>query len=384
MPLPNRSNPDSSVESSLEFPVVAAQSDSNEDTAMNSEVQPIILTDEESAQLLQGIGELAQAGLPLDEGLEALSEEVSGNKLRKAFLQLAREIRAGGNPLVEHELSYVRLPKYHQSILIAGIQSHRLGETLFELLDEETWRREYWRDLWAALSYTLLLATVTLLVVDLLNVFVMPVVQGNFLEIYEDFELDLPFDPTIFKAPPVSWTAFFLVTGAGMLLIPAFLSATQTAMLRRSIPLLGKIFWWYETLDLTVKLRLLVAQNIPTPQALRLASDSLASRRMAQLAPYWASEMDRGRTLADVWLSSMDIPSSILPLIRWGEQSGNLCEAFEGAESLLKDRLAMRRELIQKIGPPIITTMVLAALFWAAIRMAVMFLPLIDLIQNLS
>lgn len=384
MPLPNRSNPDSSVESSLEFPVVAAQSDSNEDTAMNSEVQPIILTDEESAQLLQGIGELAQAGLPLDEGLEALSEEVSGNKLRKAFLQLAREIRAGGNPLVEHELSYVRLPKYHQSILIAGIQSHRLGDTLFELLDEETWRREYWRDLWAALSYTLLLATVTLLVVDLLNVFVMPVVQGNFLEIYEDFELDLPFDPTIFKAPPVSWTAFFLVTGAGMLLIPAFLSATQTAMLRRSIPLLGKIFWWYETLDLTVKLRLLVAQNIPTPQALRLASDSLASRRMAQLAPHWASEMDRGRTLADVWLSSMDIPSSILPLIRWGEQSGNLCEAFEGAESLLKDRLAMRRELIQKIGPPIITTMVLAALFWAAIRMAVMFLPLIDLIQNLS
>lgn len=384
MPLPNRSNPDSSVESSLEFPVVAAQSDSNEDTAMNSEVQPIILTDEESAQLLQGIGELAQAGLPLDEGLEALSEEVSGNKLRKAFLQLAREIRAGGNPLVEHELSYVRLPKYHQSILIAGIQSHRLGDTLFELLDEETWRREYWRDLWAALSYTLLLATVTLLVVDLLNVFVMPVVQGNFLEIYEDFELDLPFDPTIFKAPPVSWTAFFLVTGAGMLLIPAFLSATQTAMLRRSIPLLGKIFWWYETLDLTVKLRLLVAQNIPAPQALRLASDSLASRRMAQLAPYWASEMDRGRTLADVWLSSMDIPSSILPLIRWGEQSGNLCEAFEGAESLLKDRLAMRRELIQKIGPPIITTMVLAALFWAAIRMAVMFLPLIDLIQNLS
>lgn len=384
MPLPNRSNPDSSVESSLEFPVVAAQIDSNEDTAVNSEVQPIILTDEESAQLLQGIGELAQAGLPLDEGLEALSEEVSGNKLRKAFLQLAREIRAGGNPLVEHELSYVRLPKYHQSILIAGIQSHRLGDTLFELLDEETWRREYWRDLWAALSYTLLLATVTLLVVDLLNVFVMPVVQGNFLEIYEDFELDLPFDPTIFKAPPVSWTAFFLVTGAGMLLIPAFLSATQTAMLRRSIPLLGKIFWWYETLDLTVKLRLLVAQNISTPQALRLASDSLASRRMAQLAPYWASEMDRGRTLADVWLSSMDIPSSILPLIRWGEQSGNLCEAFEGAESLLKDRLAMRRELIQKIGPPIITTMVLAALFWAAIRMAVMFLPLIDLIQNLS
>ncbi len=380
----NQSNQDASFDSLPDEPVVAAEVGSNDSSLVTSEAQPIVLTDEESAQLLRGIGELAQAGLPLDEGLEALSEEVSGGKLRRAFRQLAKEIRGGGNPLVEHDLSYVRLPKYHQSILIAGIQSHRMGDTLFELLDEETWRREYWRDLWAALSYSLLLATVTLLVVDLLNVFVMPVVQGNFLEIYEDFALDLPFDPTIFKAPPVSWTAFFLITGVGMLLIPAFLTATQTAMLRRSIPLLGKIFWWYETLDLTVKLRLLIAQNIPTPQALRLATDALASRRMAQLTPYWASEMDRGRSLADVWLDSMDIPTSILPLVRWGEQSGNLCEALEGVEQLLKERLAMRRELIQKIGPPIITTLVLAALFWAAIRMLVMFLPLVDLIQNLS
>lgn len=384
MPSLNGSNHDSNVSGPLEEPVVTAEIDSNASSSPSRVAQPIVLSDEESAQLLRGIGELAQAGLPLDEGLDALAEEVSGGRLRKAFHQLAKEIRAGGNPLVEHDLSYVRLPKYHQSILIAGIQSNRMGDTLFELLDEETWRREYWRDLWAALSYTLLLAMVTLLVVDLLNVFVMPVVQKNFLEIYEEFALDLSFDPTIFKAPPISWTAFFLITGVGMLLIPAFLTPPQTAMLRRSVPLLGKIFWWYETLDLTVKLRLLVAQNIPTPQALRLASDSLTSRRMAQLAPHWADEMDRGRSLADVWLESMDIPTSILPLVRWGEQSGNLSEALASAEDLLKDRLTLRRELIQKIGPPIITTLVLAALFWAAIRMVVMFLPLVDLIQNLS
>ena len=346
--------------------------------------QAIVLSHEESAQLLRSIGELANAGLPLDGGLDALAEEVSGSKLKRALRQIAAEIRAGGNPLSENDLSLVRLPRYHRCILIAGIQSERLGDALFEMLDEDAWRRDYWRDLWAALSYPMLLALVTLLVVDLLNVVVMPIVQSSFLQIYEDFQIDVPFDVTIFKAPPVSWTSFFLLAIMAMLLVPMFLSAAQTAMLRRSVPLLGKIFWWYEVLDLIIKLRLLVAQQIPTPMALRVVGDALSSRRMAQLVPIWANEMDQGRTLGDVWLYSMDIPSSILPLVRWGETTGNLPEAFRSVEALLKDRLALRRELIRKIGPPVITAVVLAALFWAAIRLVVLFLPLFDLIQNLT
>lgn len=357
--------------------------DSGNQSATKPSAQSIVLSHEESAQLLRSIGELANAGLPLDEGLDALAEEISGTKLKRALHQVAAEIRAGANPLSENELSLVRLPRYHRCILIAGIQSQRLGDALFEMLDEDAWRRDYWRDLWAALSYPLLLALVTLLVVDLLNVVVMPIVQANFLQIYEDFQLSLPFDVTIFKAPPVSWTSFFLLAAMAMLLVPMFLSASQLAMLRRSVPLLGKIFWWYEVLDLVIKLRLLVTQRIPTPMALRVVKDALSSRRMAQLVPLWADEMDQGRTLGDVWLDSMDIPASILPLVRWGETTGNLPEAFSSVEALLKDRLALRRELVRKIGPPVITAIVLAALFWAAIRMIVLFIPLVDLIQNL-
>ncbi|PQO46549.1 type II secretion system F family protein [Blastopirellula marina] len=381
MPTLDDSNHDSDQERTPYERSVATVA-SSKPSVPKDNAQPIVLSHEESAQLLRSIGELANAGLPLDAGLEALAEEISGSKLQRALRQIAVELRAGGNPLSENDLSLVRLPKYHRCILIAGIQSQRLGDALFELLDEDAWRRDYWRDLWAALSYPLLLALVTLLVVDLLNVVVMPIVQASFLQIYEDFQISTPFDVTIFQAPPVSWTAFFLLAAMAMLLVPMFLSAAQTAMLRRSVPLLGKIFWWYEVLDLIIKLRLLVAQRIPTPMALRVVGDALSSRRMAQLVPVWADEMDQGRTLGDVWVESMDIPSSILPLVRWGETTGNLPEAFQSVEALLKDRLALRRELIRKIGPPVITAVVLAALFWAAIRMIVLFLPLFDLIQN--
>jgi len=345
---------------------------------------PISLNQAESAELLRCIGELSNTGMPLDEGLDAFAEEATHRKLKLAFRQLAKEIRAGGNPLVDHDLSFVRLPKYHQSILIAGIQSHRLGETLYDLLEEENWRNEYWRDLWAALSYPLLLATVTLLVVDLLNVFIMPMIQTQFLSIYEDFELDLSFDPEIFRAPTISWTSFFLLAAVGAFLIPAFLTPAQTSLLRRSVPVVGKIFWWYESLDLIIKLRLLVAQNIPTPTALLLLEDAVASRRFAELVPIWAEQMQQGKHLGEVWQVSPDIPSSILPLVRWGEAHNSLTEALESAERLIKERLALRRELIRKIGPPVITILVLAALFWAAVRLVVFVSPLIDLIQALT
>ncbi|WDI44945.1 type II secretion system F family protein [Bremerella sp. P1] len=375
------SNHDSGLDHPLE-----TSAETVEDSNVESEIKPgtISLNADESAELLRCIGELSKTGMPLDEGLEAFAEEVSQRKLKQAFRQLAKEIRAGGNPLVDHDLSFVRLPKYHQSVLVAGIQSHRLGETLYELLEEENWRKEYWRDLWAALSYPILLAAVTLLVVDLLNVFIMPMIQTQFLSIYEDFELDLSFDPEIFRAPTISWTSFFLLGGVGIFLIPAFLTPAQTALLRRSVPVVGKIFWWYESLDLIIKLRLLVAQNIPTPTALRLLEDAVASRRYAELVPVWAEQMEQGKRLGEVWQVSSDIPSSILPLIRWGESNNSLSEALESAERLLKERLALRRELIRKIGPPVITILVLAALFWAAVRLVVLVSPLIDLIQALT
>ncbi|QDU77866.1 Putative type II secretion system protein F [Bremerella volcania] len=375
----------SNHDSKVDHPLLGS-AETVEDSQSEHEVKPstIYLNSAESAELLRCIGELSNSGMPLDEGLEAFAEEVSQRKLKQAFRQLAKEIRAGGNPLVDHDLSFVRLPKYHQSVLVAGIQSHRLGETLYELLEEENWRNEYWRDLWAALSYPFLLATVTLLVVDLLNVFIMPMIQTQFLSIYEDFELDLSFDPEIFRAPTISWTSFFLLGGVGIFLIPAFLTPAQTALLRRSVPLVGKIFWWYESLDLIIKLRLLVAQNIPTPTSLRLLEDAVASRRFAELAPIWAEQMEQGKPLGEVWQVSPDIPSSILPLVRWGESNNALAEALESAERLLKERLALRRELIRKIGPPVITILVLAALFWAAVRLVVLVSPLIDLIQALT
>ncbi|MBA2114581.1 type II secretion system F family protein [Bremerella alba] len=375
----------SNHDSELNRPLVSS-AETADDLKIEHEVNPslISLNQAESAELLRCIGELSNTGMPLDEGLEAFAEEVSQRKLKQAFRQLAKEVRAGGNPLVDHDLSFVRLPKYHQSILVAGIQSHRLGETLYELLEEENWRNEYWRDLWAALSYPLLLATVTLLVVDFLNVFIMPMIQTQFLSIYEDFDLDLSFDPEIFRAPTISWVSFFLLGIVGLLLIPAFLTPAQTALLRRSVPLVGKIFWWYESLDLIIKLRLLVAQNIPTPTALRLLEDAVSSRRYAELVPIWAEKMEQGKHLGEVWQVSPDIPSSILPLVRWGESNNSLSEALESAERLLKERLALRRELIRKIGPPVITILVLAALFWAAIRLVVLVSPLIDLIQALT
>ncbi len=339
----------------------------------------IHLSEEESNQLLRGIAQLADNGLPLDQGLEAFAEEVSSRRLKQAFRQLAFEISLGGNPLVERSDSVVKLSPYHQSILVAGIQSGNLGETLAKLLEDENWRVEYWRNLRSALAYPLLLVVLTMLVVDLLNVVLMPLIQREFIVLVEDFQFTLPFNPDIFRATPISWFSFLLLGGVGVFLITLVLPVAQLAILRRSLPLLGKVFWYYETLDLVLKLQILLVQRVPVVTALRRLQGAVSSRQIEQQLQLWAQQVEQGQTLAQVWQESPDIPPTIVPLVRWGEQTNALAEGLHSASRVLKERLELRRQLIIKVAPPLITTLVLAALFWAGLRMVAIFTPLYNM-----
>jgi len=344
----------------------------------------VALKSDEADELVRCIGELAEAGIPLADGLTAFAEDVSQSNLRRAMIKLAKEIESGGNPLINPQSSQVKLPPYHREILIAGIRSGRLSGTLLDLLEADTWRREYRRDLWAALSQQILLFTILLVVVDFFNVLLIPYLNRQFLEIYQDFDLDLDFNPEILRNTGVSWIGLLILGGLGWVTLSAALSAYQASMMRRSIPIVGKLIWWQDALDMITKLRLLVAQGIPTHHAMGMLADAANSRCYCELAPQWAARLERGESLASVWRDGIDMPASILPLIRWGESQNQLPEALCSIEDLLKQRLIARQDIIRTVGPPLMTVVVLTVLAWAAVRLVYLFMPIIKLIQWLS
>jgi len=354
---------------------------------MSSMGQPdnsIRLSNQDASLMVQQIAELAQAGLPLDQGLEALAAETKQGKLRNACRQLAQEIRQGSNPFSEREGSTVDLPRYYDAILRAGVASNRIGDTLVDLLDTDQWRNEYWRTLRATLAYPVLLVIMALLVLDLLNAILLPGLSQQFLDVYAEFELDLPTMTPTTKMTSNSWIGSTTIFIVGLLLAPLAMTSRQAALLRRSIPIFGKIIWWNATLDLVCKLRMLLAQGLPVSETMRCLDGALVESRLNSCVRNWAYQIDQGKSLSTVWQDSIDIPPSIVPMVRWGETQNELVASLEAIQRLLRERLVLRQRMIYQVAPPIVTIVILGAVTWAGIRMVAMVIPLIDLVQNLS
>jgi len=344
----------------------------------------VALKSDQADDLVRCIAELSEAGLPLSDGLTAFAEDIPQSKVRRAMLVVANEIESGANPLVDPQSSDVQLPAFHREILVAGIRSGRLSETLLELLEADAWRREYRRDLWSAISQQAFLFVILLLVVDFFNVLLIPYLNKQFLEIYEDFSLELGYNPEILRTVGVSWIGLLTLGGIGWVTLTAALSVQQASQLRRSIPIFGKMIWWYDALDLVTKLRLLISQGIPTHRAMSMMTDAVSSRTYSELAPQWSARLERGESLSSIWRDGIEMPASILPLIRWGETHNELPEAFGAIEAALKQRLLTRQDILRKVLPPLMTVVVLTVLAWAAVRLIYLFVPMVKLLQWLS
>ena len=74
-------------------------------------------------------------------------------------------------------------------------------------------------------------------------------------------------------------------------------------------------------------------------------------------------------------------PSSIVPLIRWGEDNGMLPEAFSAGREMLEQRTHMRAMLLQSILPPILFVMIGCSVLFVV---GALFVPFGSMIQGLS
>ena len=339
------------------------------------------LTDGEAAEVGSQIAQLAKAGLPLAGGLRATAEEVRRGRVARAMRQLADQLEAGMSLEGALESQGKRFPAHIRGMILAGVKTGRLPEALEEFVAVEQGRSELRRRVWLAAAYPCIALGMVLALFLLFCLYFAP----QFRQILDEFQAQLPF----------ATEALFWVSGPGLpvviglpaLIVVGFVciflvrGAAGARRVLYAVPFIGPVWRWAGLCNLSRLMALLLGQQVPLPEALRLTAAGLREADLSEACRGAADRVERGYSLSDCVRDFWQFPPSLGPLVEWSERTSNPAAAFRAGAQMFETRTGVCVTLLQTVLPPTVFLFILGSVFFAVWGILG---PLVMLIQHLS
>jgi len=340
------------------------------------------LTAEEAVELAARLGELARSGLPLPGGLRALSEELPTGRLPGVLRDLARQVESG-TPLDAAVASLGgRLPVHVRALVIAGVRSGRLADVLDEFVDLERSNVRLMRRLMAKLAYPLMLLSL----LAFLSFFLGYVIIPQFAQIFADFDAELPV-MTIWalqSSKVVPWMMAFLLTGVVVLLLlfTMFRGFPMVAPLVNAIPVVGPLWQWTRLAQFARLMHILLLEEVPLPEALRLAGSGVPDADLANGCQLVARDVEAGQPLSVALQAHRQFPQGMVPIVAWAEgQPQQIPDAFAAIVEMFEGRIESQGMYFESFILPMSYLMVIT---FAGFCVTALFMPLVSLVQKLT
>jgi type II secretory pathway component PulF len=339
------------------------------------------LSAQEATELAARVAELTRAGLPLGAGLRALAGELTSVRLNHVLLTLADRLDAGDDLAAAIDVIGRRLPPHLRGLVLAGLRSGQLPDVLEEYVDLERGQADLRRRLWSSLVYPFVLLGFMAALSIVAAGFIMP----GFVSIFRGFNAKLPALTEWFIHSSWPMTGGMLVAICLLALVPLLLAVAPQVRWLWSIlyriPMMGPLLRWGHAAEFARLMSMLLDQQVPLPDALRLTSEGLRDADLAWGCRRLAEDIDNGQVLYERMAAMRQFPSSMIPLIEWGQRTPALPDGFRAAAEMFEGRVRSQGSLLTAILLPI---MLLFIVGFIGMFVTAMFLPLISLIDKLS
>ncbi|MGE0760154.1 MAG: type II secretion system F family protein [Pirellulaceae bacterium] len=342
----------------------------------------------EAETLLGQLSQVAMTGATLVDGLRAAAAESPNRRVADGLRRIADEVQRG-RPLADAVSdTALHMPPHVRGLVEAASRSGRLGYVLDELLDQQRQTRGLFWSMWSALAYPI----VVLVLASLLMVFFLTWVVPPFESMFSEFELRLPASTeTLVQASRsirsllAGSLPWFALAAAVCVAAVVYAAASgrggpQVQILLGMMPLCGPLWVWSGAARFLRLLSLLLSENVPLPEALRLTGAAVENAGFQYASRLLADGVQSGQSLADLVETSGCLPASAVPLLRWGEQRGVLAEATETLAGMFTERIAGRTAWLRSVSPAVIYVLIIISLGFA---LTSLFLPIVSLIQGL-
>lgn len=338
---------------------------------------PLVLFSQELLSLLE-------AGLPLLEAIETLTEREQRPEIKKTMLQIISSLYEG------HPLSYAmqQSPAHFPPLYVATVRASEktgdLTEALSRYITYQTQMDMVKRQVISASIYPALLAIVGGLVALFLMMYVVP----RFSHIYADMGGNLP----LLSRLLMEWGQLIenrggvILGGIGGTLAVFVYLVTRPAALQWigrklwQLPTVGERLHLYNLARFYRSLGMLLRGGMPIVTALQMAADLLQTTLRGQLT--LASTCIReGQPISQAMEAHQLTTPIALRMLRVGERTGQMGEMMERIASFYEEEMARWVERFTKLFEPLLMVFIGAVIGGVVL---LMYFPIFELAGSIQ
>jgi general secretion pathway protein F len=334
----------------------------------------------------QELAVLLNAGIPLLESLQTLSEKESSAAVARTLEAVVAQLQSG-QPF---SAALAAQPQAFDALFVAVIQSsERTGQTAVALAEHAAylgWVDALRNKLVAASIYPLTLIVAGMAVIVFLLLFVVPRFAGILEGVGGTNELPFASEVLIQLGGVGGQHPWLIVASALALLLTPVLAWRQGALRSRlltslwRLPLLGPKLHLLALAQFYRTSAMLLGAGVPAVSAMGTARQVISTQLQAALDEATVG-VARGERLSDaLQRAGLTTPVS-LRMIRVGERSGNLAVMLRQAAEFYDEELTRLTELVTRLVNPVLM-LVMGVLIGGIV--VLMYLPIFQLVEQVQ
>jgi type II secretory pathway component PulF len=296
-------------------------------------------------------------------------------------------MRAGFTLPQAIERQGARMPPYYAALLTAGIRCGRIGDVLATLTLYARSVSDFRSTLLGALLYPAMVLLLGVALLFFIGNFILP----TYMEIFVSFKMKLPFLSEVILwigQRPLELLVLPTVF-VSTLVLAIWLTLRRTPRGRRiwtstiyKLPIIGTLLRSARLAAFADLLGILVAQNVPLPEAMRLAAEASSDPLLTQGAARVEEDISQGVPLGAALQAQSLVPELVVWMIGFGERQGTLSQALRQVAQLYRRQAEARAALLRTILPPILVIVLAGSL--GALFVFGLMAPFFQLLEGLS
>ncbi len=345
---------------------------------------------QESLELLGHVGEAMQSGLPLVPGLAALAKELPDGKVRRGLKVMVAQLEAGRS--LEAVLENRHIPLDLRGLVRVGVRSGHTGEVLSQYVRHTQHMHDLRRRMALAWGYPLVLILSSAAILFFFLWYLVP----QFAKIFEDFGTELPAmtQSLIWMSRVLHENWAVIVLGLSLLAFVLrffwrrVLSAAERRRFLWCVPLAGNMVRSAAMARFARLLALLIENDVPLPEALRLAGQGSADAQLGEAALDLADVVESGRPLSRKEPACQQFPSTFVQLLSQMEDPKpraaalhTLADACFASARMFESQARVAAARITALCQPLIVIFTGCTVGYLVIAL---FMPLVKLLNDLS